>query len=230
MILNDIQIRKMILERDLIVDYIDLDKQIQPHGFDLTVKQVYGYVPGDSPVIDFSNELRKLPDYEPKESLNGHWFLDEGTYLIEFNEFVKIPSNMVAIGIHRSTIIRCDCLTAMGYWDAGYEGRGITRLEVGKNGLVLYRNARVTQLIFIKTDAAEELYDGVYRGEKIQKRQIPKIRDCFFRSEEGKCLSPEIYRFNPHVEKTGNCAFHPDSPSFPGKLLCEEFRPDWEEG
>jgi len=58
-------------------------------------------------------------------------------------------------------------------------------------------------------------------------KPVVLIETCFFRSEEGKCGDPEIYRFNPHVEKTGNCAFNPRSPAFmDGKLLCVEFRPD----
>ena len=58
-------------------------------------------------------------------------------------------------------------------------------------------------------------------------KKTPLIKTCFFRSEKGKCGDPEIYRFNPHVEKTGRCAFNPDSPAFmDGKLLCEDFRPD----
>jgi len=56
-------------------------------------------------------------------------------------------------------------------------------------------------------------------------RKLPTIEQCFFRTEEGKCVSLEIYRFNPHVEKTGNCAHHPKSAAFlNGKLLCLEFR------
>jgi len=56
----------------------------------------------------------------------------------------------------------------------------------------------------------------------------PKIKECFFRTEDGKCVSPEIYRFNPEVEKTGMCPYDPELQAFiigiRGKLLCLEFR------
>lgn len=165
MILNDVMIRKLILEKQLVSNYKNLDIQIQTHGFDLTVKQVYEYVGFVTPIIDFSNELRKLSRYKKLFLSSGRWKLNEGSYKIEFNEVVKLPSDMVAIGIHRSSIIRCDCDTAMGYWDAGYNGRGVTRLTVGRQGLILFKDARVTQLIFLSVDEAEHIYSGKYQHE-----------------------------------------------------------------
>lgn len=64
----------------------------------------------------------------------------------------------------------------------------------------------------------------------------PHIKDCFFRTPEGKCVSPEIYRFIPEAEETGKCPFDPNDevvmryrqpmvPNIAEKLRCLEFRP-----
>lgn len=57
-------------------------------------------------------------------------------------------------------------------------------------------------------------------------KQKPKIKECFFRTSDGKCCSPEIYRFVPQVEATGICPFESEQLAFfEGKLRCQEFRP-----
>jgi len=171
MFLCDREIRKLIKEKDLISNYIDLETQLQMHGFDLTVRRVNRFI--GIPTIDFNNSKRVISNYEPVGlssygNIQDAYALDEGNYLIEFNEVVKLPYNIKAIGIHRSSVIRCDCLTAMGNWDSGYHGRGITRLEVGKNGLILYKNARVSQLLFFYVDIPDKIYNGIYQKEGVK--------------------------------------------------------------
>jgi hypothetical protein len=63
------------------------------------------------------------------------------------------------------------------------------------------------------------------------KRTDLKIKHCFWRSEDGKCGSPEIYRFLKDMETGKPCpidpeltAFFLDGSSYSGKLRCPEFR------
>ena len=53
-----------------------------------------------------------------------------------------------------------------------------------------------------------------------------KIKHCFW-FKKGKCTSPELYRFHPDCEETGDCPFYPELTAFtekPEGLRCLEFR------
>jgi hypothetical protein len=60
----------------------------------------------------------------------------------------------------------------------------------------------------------------------------PVIKDCYFRSKEGKCCSPEIDRFLEDMDTGKPCpinpeftAFYDDGTSHANELRCHEFRP-----
>lgn len=59
------------------------------------------------------------------------------------------------------------------------------------------------------------------------KREDIKIKHCFWRTSEGKCLSPEAYRFIPDPDK---CPYNPEETAFyeylNPPLRCLEFRHD----
>jgi dUTP pyrophosphatase len=164
MILNDKAIGNLIKLRGLIQEYIDLDTQLQPNGFDVTVKEIYK-LKGNG-VIDFGNEKRKLPDKELIEwDDEGKVRLNRGVYIVKINEVVNIPENMCALVFPRSSLLRMGCNFQTAVWDAGYNGRGELLLEVF-NPVIVYRNARVGQMIFLKlVDVVERKYDGKYQGK-----------------------------------------------------------------
>ena len=164
--LNRDEIKRRILEEDLIQNYLDLETQLQPAGFDLTVNGVYRFF--GTPRVAFDNSERLLPDYHEVEPIGEWWALREGSYHIRFNEVVKIPLDLFAESIHRSTIMREDCETATGNWDPGYTGAGATRLTVGENGLLLKKNARICQMVFGLVEPPSAGYDGEYQGENVE--------------------------------------------------------------
>ena len=57
--LNKEEIKKLISQEKLIEDYINLDVQLTPNGFDLSVGQVFLYK--SEGILDFSNSERKFP-------------------------------------------------------------------------------------------------------------------------------------------------------------------------
>ena len=58
--LNKKEIEQLIKEKNLVENYIELDKQLTPNGFDLTVDKVIEFdSAGD---IDFSNSERVVPN------------------------------------------------------------------------------------------------------------------------------------------------------------------------
>lgn len=164
--INCDEIRRRIEEEKLIENYLDLETQLQPAGFDLTVSDVYLFF--GTPRIGFYNKDRVLPDYQKVDSINGWWALPEGSYHVRFNEIVNIPLDLFAESIHRSTMMRSDCETASGYWDPGYSGAGTTRLTVGRNGVHLKKGARICQMIFALIDPPKAGYDGDYQHENVE--------------------------------------------------------------
>ncbi len=164
MILNDKTIRLLIRDSRLVEGYVNLEKQIQPNGFDLTVKNIMEFEgPGQ---LDFSNADRVIPFAKPKQfSSNGWVNLQPGVYLVTTNEYVRIPKDMVALAFTRTSLLRMGGFTSHGVWDAGFEGRSQFLLYIrNPNGIRLKENARIAQMIFIKLNKeVENEYQGIYK-------------------------------------------------------------------
>ena len=164
-VLNMQEIARRILDDGLIRDYIDLDVQLQPNGFDFTLKSVFK-VKGDAKV-DFDNSHRILPEAEEIE-FDDWIFLTKGYYKIVFNEIVKLSRDLMAIGRPRSTLVRSGANVLTAVWDAGYEGRSEAGLVVyNENGIWLKRNARIMQMVFIKLTGETKPYAGKYHKENL---------------------------------------------------------------
>ena len=155
-----------LIQNGNITDYVDAEMQLQEHGFDVTVRKVYmlkGYG-----VVDFDNSMRRLPEYiELEWDENGMLILEKGVYVIEINEVVRLPRDVMAVVLPRSTIIRSGCWLASAVWDAGYEGRGKLLLYVAKE-LAITKNARIGQMVFLKLCSEVKGYRGTYQGEGIR--------------------------------------------------------------
>lgn len=169
MYLGSDEIKKLIEKEELVKDFINLETQLQPNGFDLTLLKIEKFK--NSGFISFSD--KKLADVEevPIDE-NNYWMLDKGAYLITFNEVVKLPKGIMAITIQRSTIMRNGAMTIVGSWDSGYNGRGTNLLIVtNPHGIILQRNARIVQMHFIKIEGKNFLYEGHYQKENINKEK-----------------------------------------------------------
>ena len=119
-----------------------------------------------SGTVDFSNEERQIPDYEELPVEGGAYQLKPGTYLVTYNETVHIPTDMIAIGRPRSSLLRSGVTIESAVWDAGYKGRSRGLLTVyNPHGFILKPNARLLHLIFFKLLQETQSYDGAYQGE-----------------------------------------------------------------
>jgi dUTP pyrophosphatase len=147
------------------VEILD-QSQIQPAGIDLSIKEIHRFVSEGE--IDFDNSKRRLSKTE-KIEFEEKVHLKSGCYKIIFNEYVKIPSDSIALGFPRSSLLRCGADIHCAVWDPGYEGRSESLLIVHNHfGLVLHKNAKVLQLIFVKLEeSSEKLYEGIYKKENI---------------------------------------------------------------
>ena len=161
------EILRRILRDGLIRDYVDLDTQLQASGFDMTLKSVFRIK--NEGLVDFDNSERKIADVEEVHFDSEILHLPQGFYRIVYNEVVKLPGDIMAIGRPRSSLVRNGASILTAVWDPGYEGRSESGLVVyNPYGIKLKRNARVMQLVFIRlTEETEKEYDGVFKKENI---------------------------------------------------------------
>ncbi len=166
-VLSRESILKRIRNENLISDYIDLEKQLQPNGFDCTLKAV-GRLKGEGK-LDFDNSERKLPGIELIDFDDKGWvYLEKGIYRAYINEVVRLGNDLMAFGRPRSSLVRAGANLLTAVWDAGYSGRSEVGLVVyNPDGIYLKKNARILQLVFIKLSEKTEPYSGVYSGENI---------------------------------------------------------------
>ena len=155
----------------LVSEYINLVEQLQPNGFDVSVRSVSAYnaesTPGSIGVCDAD---RVLPESaELSFDSNGWLHLRPGPYLLTFNEIVNLPNHIMALARPRSSLLRSGVAIHTAVWDAGYSGRSQALLTVHHSaGFRIQRDARIAQLVFFPLDAADaQGYTGRYRNENL---------------------------------------------------------------
>ncbi len=150
----------------LFTGYLDLDAQLQPNGFDLTLDSVQRH--DGQGAIGLSNADRVLPPLvELPFDADGWLTLEPGIYHITYNETVALPTDLMALGRPRSSLARSGVAIHTAVWDAGYTGRSTSLMSVlNPAGFRVARNARVMQLVFFTlASAAEQGYSGIYQNE-----------------------------------------------------------------
>lgn len=169
--LNREEIKRLIQENKLISNYVDMDTQLTPNGFDLTVARIYEF--NGAGAVDFSNKERKIPECrellpqkEKEYDRFGWWSLNPGIYKVVTNEIVKLPLDLIGVAYPRSSLARMGAFTQTGVWDAGFEGVSEFVLVVANQlGMELKQNARVAQLLFTRITETETGYNGIYQNK-----------------------------------------------------------------
>lgn len=167
--LNEDQIKELIEEKDLIQNFFDLDLQLTPNGFDMTVGKLFEFDEQGS--LDFSNSEREIPEEKeiytqkqsPKEKY-GWWELSPGAYKIKTNERFNIPHNLMGFAYPRSSLLRMGVFTQTAFWEAGFRGKAEFLLKVeNSEGVRIKENARVAQIAFGEIMEVEQGYNGRYQ-------------------------------------------------------------------
>lgn len=143
--------------------------QAQPCGVDLTLKRVLKWTsPG---IIDLDNQLRQtatteeIPFLPEKESTKPYLDLAQGSYLVEFNETVCVPLDVMGQIFVRSSLFRSGVMIHAGVMDSGYEGAvGALMQVVNPMGLRVYPAACLAQFVFHQMTEEVDGYKGVYQG------------------------------------------------------------------
>ena len=161
-------IRKLVQAQPPLVEgWLNLEEQLQPNGFDLTLRDVAMLQTAGTIPVD--NRQRQVSALAPLV-FDGLGYIDliPGPYLITYNEVVHLPKNVMALAAHRSSLLRCGVTVGTAVWDAGYEGRSQSLLVVHNPlGFRLQKNARIIQLVFFQLSQETEGYHGKYQGENI---------------------------------------------------------------
>jgi dUTP pyrophosphatase len=167
-VLSKKDIKKLILQNPGLVEgYIDLEQQLQPNGFDITLRDVA--MLQNIGQIGKDNAQRQLPDFASLTFDNqGFMELLPGSYMITYNEIVHIPIDLMALARPRSSLLRCGVGIGTAVWDAGYSGRSQSLMIVyNPDGFRVQKDARVAQLVFMTLSAETEGYTGKYQNENI---------------------------------------------------------------
>ncbi|MBI4186430.1 MAG: deoxyuridine 5'-triphosphate nucleotidohydrolase [Chloroflexi bacterium] len=154
-------------EPPLVEGYVNLEEQLQPNGIDLTLREVAMLQSWGR--IAATNEQRLIPGLAPL-AFDGLGAIElmPGPYIITYNEIVHLPNDVMALGRPRSSLLRCGVNVGTAVWDAGYHGRSQSLMVVyNPQGFRLQKNARITQLIFLRLTGQTEGYRGTYQGENI---------------------------------------------------------------
>ena len=168
--------------------------QAQPCGVDLTLKGIKIWTsPGcidydnelrhsaktkEVPFVDHAIFVRKhsmqydRTILENKAMYNKHVagdfesaMLNSGAYQVEFNETVDVPLDLMGQILVRSSLFRSGALISAGVIDSGYKGViGAMLQVVNPHGLLLFRDARLAQLVFHQMSESVKGYSGVYQG------------------------------------------------------------------
>jgi dUTP pyrophosphatase len=152
----------------LLEDFLSLDAQLQPNGFDMTVREVSRLTnPG---AVGAEDSSRVLSETEVMEFGADGWLqLDAGPYLVTFNEVVNLPLDVMALGRPRSSLLRSGVSIHTAAWDAGYHGRSQALLVVyHPYGYRVQRDAHLMQLVFFQMEtAASRGYQGRFQSENL---------------------------------------------------------------
>lgn len=141
----------------------DPELQVQPNGLDVRLESAWLPVAaGRLGVVE-----REIPSRRELPFDSADWLhLPPGAYVIRLCETVSLPTDVMALGFARSSLLRSGCGILNAVWDAGYHGRSEALLAVmNPEGFCVQRGARILQLVFFRLPAETEPYGGVYQGE-----------------------------------------------------------------
>lgn len=126
--------------------------KIQQSGIDITVKKIRRIISCTS--FDVTYDDINLPN-----------ILQPGAYDVEFNEYVNVPTNMVAIIITRSTFNRRGSFITTGLYDNGFKNYIGAVLHVTVP-ISIAKDERIAQIVFMNCNH-EAQYQGQYNDKKM---------------------------------------------------------------
>lgn len=151
-----------VYQQGIVTQLIDPQLQIQPSGVDLTVKGLFRFA--SKLVVDFDNQNRTIADYEALPWDGESITLEQGTYMVEYNETIQVPNDVAAVLYPRSSLVRSGVTIKSGCIESGYEGPLSSMIQVfNPYGAQVFLKARVALCVCFKLEGPTEPYAGVYQ-------------------------------------------------------------------
>jgi deoxycytidine triphosphate deaminase len=146
----------------IIVDEENPENQCQQVGIDLRLAKAFKIV---GPVEFSVSKKTTKPNLIEIAPVNGYYYFESGEqYAIDFIEDVRVPADMAALVINRSTVNRFSGTVTSGVYDPGFQSKGgcgaifrptySTKIEQG---------FRMAQIVFYRASSAS-LYSGQYQN------------------------------------------------------------------
>lgn len=172
---------RVAYENGWISNVLNPNQQIGSDGIDLTVSKVHQVATSLRSVITESKSTTVHRDLAPiqarpvcespvsqylTEQLHidpqlKMYFLSDGVYDIEFNEFIELPAGVAAILCLRSTFVRAGHKMFSGLYDQGFKNYAGAVFHC--NGVCsIEERVRMAQIVFIHSVGSGQMYAGGY--------------------------------------------------------------------
>ncbi len=164
MILSDITIKKMLHNKELIIEPLEID-QIQPASVDIRLGNTFSMVEDSSlGIINLEEETKY------KTIVSDTYILLPNQFVLATTmEYFDVPDDLTAFVEGRSSLGRMGLFIQNAGWvDPGFKGEITLELyNANRCAIELKAGRRVGQLVFAKMDqAAQNPYRGKYQGQR----------------------------------------------------------------
>lgn len=133
---------------------------VQPNAVDVRIARVWQLHPSSLFSIDERSKMhRASTEILPNEE--GYWFLEQGSYEVQFANLVTIGDDEAGWVIVRSTLNRNGIILTSGLYDSGYSGAMAGCMHVLGGPMQIQKGTRIGQFILIKAEALHK-YNGTY--------------------------------------------------------------------
>lgn len=171
---------EQILERKLLKLETTAGKVAQV-GYDLSIKSIkkVGFQNDGDLIGMVLRDKTQLTTYHPQDqiSLEGRigYLLYPGTYEFTMNEGCKIPADLTARIIHRSSCSRNGVVITSALFDPGFETDNIGTIAIVNEVVFIEQGARVAQIYFSESTevSVNDLYNGQWQNDKQRHGFVP---------------------------------------------------------
>jgi dCTP deaminase len=176
LIQNDTWIRKMAIEQDMIAPFVEKQKGkgvisygLSSFGYDLRVADEWQI---------FTTATGELTCIDPKNIDNRAMVFHRGDFCIippnsfvlaRSVEYIKMPRNVLALCLGKSTYARCGIICNFTPFEPGWEG--FVTIEISNTTPLpakIYANEGIAQVLFFEGEQPEVSYadrGGKYQGQ-----------------------------------------------------------------
>ena len=171
MILTDTKIKQLVKENQMINPFFEKKSKnvisygLGSYGYDIRLSEDFAYFGEPTPSII---DPKAFGDMKLRKFKASEVFIPAQDFILGMStEYFKIPNNIMAICLGKSTYARCGVIVNVTPLEPGWEGRLV--IEITNSGSLpvkVYANEGIAQIIFFKCNACEKPYNGLYQNQQ----------------------------------------------------------------